>query len=90
MYNRIDDMFSELAQYKRIADETNAIIASLQDEIKKYMSDEKLTILTGSEHKASYKEVSSSRIDTMRLKKEMPEISEKYSKTIITKRFTFE
>lgn len=43
----------------------------------------------GSEHKASYKAVTSSRIDTTALKRDMPEIAAKYTKTTNTRRFLF-
>lgn len=48
-----------------------------------------LDTLTGSEHKASYKTVTASRIDTTALKKNAPEIAAQYTKTTETKRFTF-
>jgi len=48
-----------------------------------------LDTLTGSEHKATYKTVVSSRIDTTALKKDLPDVANKYTKTTETKRFTF-
>lgn len=45
--------------------------------------------LTGSEHKASYKTVTSSRIDTSALKKALPEVAAEYTRTTESKRFTF-
>ena len=45
--------------------------------------------LTGDEHKATYKEVTSSRIDTKALKKELPDIATRYTTTSSTIRFTF-
>lgn len=48
-----------------------------------------LEVLTGDEHKATFKTVSSSRIDTAALKKGHPEIAAAYTKTSETKRFTF-
>lgn len=56
---------------------------------KSYMAENGLEILTGSEHKAIYKTVTSSRIDTTALKKALPEVAERYTKTSETKRFTF-
>ena len=65
----INEIMAELAQYKRLQEETIAIIEGLTDKIKQYMTDNQLETLTGTEHKASYKTVTSSRIDTTALKK---------------------
>ena len=45
--------------------------------------------LAGTERKATFKTVSSSRIDTAALKREQPDIAALYTKTTETKRFTF-
>ena len=80
---------SELAKYNRILEETTTIIDGFKDEIKLYMVENNLDVLTGNEHKATYKTVSSSRIDTTLLKKELPEIATLYTKTTESKRFNF-
>lgn len=85
----INEIMAELAQYKRLQDETAAIIEGLTDKIKQYMTDNQLETLTGNEHKASYKTVTSSRIDTTALKKALPDVVTAYTKTTETKRFTF-
>ena len=86
----INMIFSELAQYTRLQEETTAIIDGLKDEIKRYMEEHKTDILTGNEHKATYKAVQSSRIDTTALKKDMPDIAAQYTKSTATKRFLFQ
>ena len=68
----INIIFSELAQYTRIMEEATATVDGLKDEIKRYMEDHNTDILTGNEHKATYKAVTSSRIDTTALKHDMP------------------
>ena len=70
-------------------DETAAIIEGLTDKIKQYMTENQLETLTGDEHKATYKTVTSSRIDTTALKKALPEVATAYTKTTETRRFTF-
>ena len=85
----INDIMKELAQYKRLQDETAAIIEGLTDKIKQYMTDNQLETLTGDEHKATYKTVTSSRIDTTALKKALPEVATAYTKTTETRRVTF-
>ena len=86
----INDVFAELAQYTRLQEETTAIIDGLKDEIKRYMEEHNTDILTGNEHKATYKAVTSSRIDTTALKKDMPDIAAHYTKSTATKRFLFQ
>lgn len=85
----INEIMTELAQYKRLQDETAAIIEGLTDKLKEYMTENQLDTLTGNEHKATYKTVTSSRIDTTALKKALPDIATAYTKTTETKRFTF-
>lgn len=87
--NKINKIMQELAQYNRIADETAAIIEGLKDKLKNYMTTEKLDTLTGDEHKATYKEVVSNRIDTTALKKELPDVAKRYTKSTASMRFTF-
>lgn len=85
----INEIMAELAQYTRMAEEIAATVDSLKDTLKKYMEENQLETLTGNEHKATYKTVTSSRIDTTALKRNAPDIAEKYTKTTETKRFTF-
>ena len=86
----IDNLFSELAQYTRIMEEATATADALKDEIKQYMREHNTDLLTGSEHKAIYKTVTSSRIDTTALKHDLPDIAAQYTKTTETKRFLFQ
>ena len=86
----IDNTMKELAQYTRIMQEAAATVDSLKDEIKKYMEEHNTDILTGTEHKATYKAVTSNRIDTAALKKDLPDIAAQYTKTTETKRFLFQ
>ena len=85
----INAIMAELAQYTRMAEEIAATVDGLKDTIKKYMEENQLETLTGNEHKATYKTVTSSRIDTAALKKGHPDIATQYTKTTETKRFTF-
>ena len=85
----INAIMAELAQYTRMAEEIAATVEGLKDQLKNYMVENGFDTLTGSEHKASYKTVTVSRIDTTALKKNAPEIAAQYTKTTETKRFTF-
>lgn len=85
----IDTIMRDLAEYTRLQEETTAIIDGLKDELKAIMKERNTDTLTGTEHKASYKAVVSSRIDTTALKKDAPEIAAKYTRTTESRRFTF-
>lgn len=85
----IDIIMGELAQYTRLQEETAAIIDGLKDELKNIMQAQNTEVLQGTEHKASYKAVISSRIDTTALKKDAPEIAAKYTRTTKNRRFIF-
>lgn len=87
--NNFDEIMKEVAEYTRMAEEIAATLDSLKDLLKKHMEENQLETLTGTEHKASYKTVVSSRIDTAALKRNAPEIAEQYTKTTKTKRFLF-
>lgn len=93
-YNKIamdnlNALMREIAEYSRMAEEIAANIDALKDALKQYMRETGVDSLTGTEHKASYKAVVSSRIDTTALKKDAPEIAAKYTRTTESRRFTF-
>ena len=85
----IDSIMKELAEYIRMGEQIAATVDSLKDQLKQIMQEQNTDTLTGTEHKATYKAVTSSRIDTTALKRELPEVATRYSKEINTKRFTF-
>lgn len=87
--NNLDSLMREIAEYTRMAEEVAATLDSLKDILKKHMEENGLDSIAGSEHKASYKAVISSRIDTTALKRDMPEIAAKYTKTTNARRFLF-
>ncbi len=93
-YNKIamdnlNALMKEIAEYTRLAEEVGATLDSLKDTLKKHMEENGLDSIAGDEHKASYKAVTSSRIDTTALKRDLPEIAAKYTKTTNTRRFLF-
>lgn len=85
----IDAIMAELAQYIRMQEEAAAMVESLKDQLKERMTAAGVESLAGAEHKATYKAVTSSRVDTTALKKELPEVAARYTKTTTTRRFTF-
>lgn len=85
----INETMKDLAQWQRMQEEAAAMVEALKDQIKEHMTAAGLEVLTGDEHKATFKTVSSSRIDTAALKQDMPEIAARYTKTTETRRFLF-
>lgn len=77
---------NELQELKRMQEELTAEIDALQDEIKAAMGETE-TIIAGA-FKVSYKLVTSTRIDTTALKKDLPDVAERYSKVTTCRRFT--
>lgn len=85
----INEVMKELAEYTRIQEETTTIIDGLKDTIKNYMQENGLDTLSGNEHKATYKPVTTTRIDTTAFKKAFPSLAEQFTKTTTSTRFTF-
>lgn len=74
-----------LREMQRMAEEAQTEAEALKDEIKAYMGDSEE--LTAGEYKITWKRVESARVDTVALKKAMPQIAEAFTKTKTTRRF---
>ena len=85
----INLIFSELAQYKRLQEETCAIIDTLTDEIKNIMTATNNYKIVGNEHRAQWSDVTQSKVDTKKLKEQFPQIAEQLTTQSTYKRFTF-
>lgn len=85
----INEVMKELAQYLRMQEEISETVEGLKDTIKNYMKENGLETLASDEHKATFKAVSSSRIDTTAFKKAFPSMAEQFTKTTTSQRFTF-
>jgi predicted phage-related endonuclease len=85
----INQIMGELAQYIRMQEEAAAMVETLKDQLKAQMQAAGVDTLAGAEHKATYKAVTSCRVDTTALKKDLPEIAARYTKTTEARRFTF-
>ena len=82
----MESKVKELLELKRMKEELEAEITSLEDAIKTVMGDEE-TLLAGA-FKVSWKTFTSSRLDTTALKKALPEIAAAYTKTTTARRFS--
>ena len=85
----VNIIFSELAQYKRLQEETSAIIDTLTDEIKSIMTATNNYKIVGNEHRATWSVVTQSKVETKKLKDQFPQIAEQLTRKSTCKRFTF-
>lgn len=85
--NEMDGKIRELRELRRMADELAAEIDTIQDAIKAEMTAAGVDTLTGSDWKATWKPITSSRIDTAALKKALPDLAQQFTKTTIVRRF---
>lgn len=84
----LDSQIHELRELRRMADELTAAIDTIQDAIKAEMTAAGVDVLTGSDWKAVWKLVTTSRIDTTALKKALPDLAAQFTKTSTVRRFS--
>ena len=76
----------ELQELRRMREELDAEIESITDTIKAIMGEAEE--MTAGAFRITWKSVTTSRIDTAALKKAMPEVVARFSKSSTTRRFT--
>ena len=84
--NDIIAKVQELMELRRMSEELQAEIDALQEAVKSFMGSEE-TMIAGA-FKVSYKSVTSSRLDSAALKRDMPNVAALYTKQTTTRRFT--
>ena len=85
--NEMNSKIKELRELRRMADELAGEIESITDSIKTHMDAEGVDTISGTDWNVTYKAVTSSRIDTSALKKALPDVVERFSKTTTARRF---
>jgi len=78
----------ELKELKIMAEELAAEITAIEDAIKAEMISQDTEEIIVDLFKVRYTTVTSNRIDTTAIKKELPEIAAKYTKQSVTRRFS--
>lgn len=84
----LDSKVKELRELRRMADELQSEIDNLQDTIKAEMTAREVDTIAGNDYKITWKAVTSSRLDTAALKKALPDLVERFTKTTTSRRFT--
>ena len=85
--NEMDSKIKDLRELRRMADELAAEMETIQDSIKAHMDAAGVDTISGTDWRVTYKAVTSSRIDTAALKKALPDVVERFSKTTTARRF---
>lgn len=78
----------ELRELRRMAEEIQSEIDAITDLFKAEMDTRSIDELSGTDWKISWKPVTSSRLDATALKKALPEVAERFSKTTTVRRFS--
>jgi len=86
--NELVSKLNELTELRRMADDISAEIEAIQNEIKAHMNEANTDTLTAGNFKVTWKPVTSTRIDTTALRKDLPEIWSEYGRTTTTRRFS--
>ena len=84
--SKFESLCSEYRENKRLIEELQALNDSLKESILAIMAGRET--LTEGASKATYKSVSSSRIDSKALKADYPDVARAYTVTSSYKRFT--
>ena len=84
--HNMEPKIRELMELKRMKEELEAEITTLEDEVKTRMRDEE-TLLAGA-FKVSWKPYTASRFDSARFKKDHAELAAAYTKTTTARRFS--
>lgn len=78
---------NELRELRRMADELADEIAAIEDSLKAYMTANGAEELHGPTFRITWKEVTSSRLDSKALKVAAPELWQRFSKQTTARRF---
>jgi predicted phage-related endonuclease len=85
--NDLQQKVDELRELRRMADDLSAEITALEDDIKAHMEDLSTDTLHGNDFKITWKSITSSRLDSKALKAAAPDLWERFTKTVTTRRF---
>lgn len=85
--NELESKVSQLRELKRMQDELAAEIAATEDSLKAYMTANGTDELHGPSFKITWKEVTSSRLDSKALKVAAPELWQRFTKQTTARRF---
>ena len=82
----LESTIHELLELKRMREELEVEIMALEATIKAAMGDEE--ILTAGAYKVTWTTFTSNRLDTTALKKALPDVAARFTKTTTSRRFS--
>ena len=85
--NELEAKVAELRVLRRMAEELAGEIVSTEDSLKAYMTASGTDELYGPGFKITWREVTSSRLDSKALKSAAPELYQRFAKQTTTRRF---
>ena len=83
--NELSTLCREYRELQRMGEEIAAEMDALKERIRAAMGEN--DTVTAGEYKITNKAVSSSRLDSVALKKALPEIAAQFTKTTVSRRF---
>lgn len=83
--NELESKCRELRQLQALIDEAQSEAETIKDAIKAAMGDSEA--IQAGEYKITWKNVTSSKLDTAALKAALPEVAERFTRTSTTRRF---
>lgn len=86
--NELTSKVRELKELKAMAEEIAAEISTIEDAIKAEMTARETDEMMIDVYKIRWTKVKSNRFDSTAFRKAMPELAEKFTKTIETRRFS--
>lgn len=83
----LDSKIKDLRELRRMADEIAAEMEAITDTIKAEMTARSVDELAGTDWRATWKKIVTSRLDTRAIKKAVPDLVERFTVTNRTRRF---
>ena len=86
--NELNTLARDLKELRLMAEQLDAEIKTIKDAIKAHMTEHAVDTLITTDVKITWRTVTSSRIDTAALKKQLPDVAAVFTKETTTRRFT--
>ena len=86
--NELNTIARELKELRLMAEQLDTEIKNLEEAIKAHMTEQGVETLITTDTKITWKTVTSSRIDTTALKKQLPDVAAIFTKETTSRRFT--
>lgn len=83
--HELEGKIRELRQLQSLIEEAQAEAETIKDAIKAQMGEREE--LRAGEYRVTWKPITSARLDAVALKRAVPELAEKFTKTVTTRRF---